>query len=182
MLSERIKAAIIFKKGVYSEVALDATFTNTAWIIVLIVELLNQLGTHASSFKGLFRWFFGGLVLGAVGLGAFALACYLVSWLATTQFHIPTDYKAVVRALGLAAIWRVIGVIGILSFIPFLGCITGPIIALAWLASLAADLFAIKESTNLEWGGTIICAVVVVVVVAAITGIVAIILSAIRLI
>jgi hypothetical protein len=182
MLIDRIMGAFTFKKGIYSQTANDTSFTNTAWIIVLIVEFLNQLGQHGGRItSGFFGWLVSGVILGVLGLGAFALACFLVAWLANNMFKATATFKQVVRALGLAYVWRVIGLIGIIGVIPFLGCLLAPITILAGLAGLAADLFAIKESTNMDWTGTVVTAVVAVVITLAVTGIAALILAIIGL-
>jgi len=60
--------------------------------------------------------------LGAIGLAAFGLACYLVAKLANSMFNANVQFEQLVRALGLAYIWRIIGVIGIIGVIPFLNC------------------------------------------------------------
>ena len=44
---DRIIKAFTFKTNVYAEVENDPTFTSTAWIIVVVVSLLNQLGARA---------------------------------------------------------------------------------------------------------------------------------------
>jgi len=48
MLTERIIGALTFRRGVYAEVEADKAFTATAWILVVIFALLNQLGSNAS--------------------------------------------------------------------------------------------------------------------------------------
>ena len=48
MLTNRIIGAFTFRKGVYAEVEQDATFTKTAWILVIVFTFLNQLGSYAS--------------------------------------------------------------------------------------------------------------------------------------
>ena len=45
MLIERIIGAFTFRKEVYAEVERDTSFTNTAWVLVAVVALLNQLGS-----------------------------------------------------------------------------------------------------------------------------------------
>ena len=44
MLMDRIIAAFTFRKKVYAEVEKDVEFTQTAWILVAVVSLLNQIG------------------------------------------------------------------------------------------------------------------------------------------
>jgi hypothetical protein len=172
MLVEKIVGAITFKKGVYASVAADQAFTSNAWLIVMVVSVLNQLGNRApDASHSIFRWLVSGVVLGVFGIGAFALAVYLVVWLAGAMFKVNVKFEQVARALGLAYIWRLVGFLAIITAIsPFLGCLLGPIGFIAWLAGLAADLFAIKESTNMDWTGTIVIAIIATVVSLAILG------------
>jgi hypothetical protein len=183
MLIDKIVGAITFKKGVYASVAADQAFTSNAWLIVVVAAVLNQFGSRASTIgNGFFRYFIGSVFLSAVAVGAFAVAVFLVARLSGAMFKANVTFEQAARALGLAYIWRVVGFIGILSVIPLLGCLTAPISILAWLAGLAADLFAVKESTNMEWTGTIVVAVIATVATWAILGIAALILGLFRLI
>ena len=63
MLIDRIVGAFTFKKGVYASAANDATFTNSAWLIVMVAVLLSQVGSRASSSIGFFHWLLGTLPL-----------------------------------------------------------------------------------------------------------------------
>jgi hypothetical protein len=158
MLMERIMGAITFKKGIYSQTANDANFTNTAWLIVLVVAVLNRLGAHGSIISTKFiGWLISGIILGALGVAAFALSAYLIVWLANTMFKASVKFEQLVRAMGLAYVWQVIGVVGVFGVL--LSCLLAPITFLAGLAGLAANLFAIKETTNMDWTGTVVCAV-----------------------
>jgi len=177
MLTDRIMGAITFKKGVYSEVANDPSFTPTAWLIVAVVQLLTQLGTRASlvhQSSGFLRWIFGTIVYAALGVGGFALSAFLVSWAARQFFKANFSFEQAVRSLGLAHIWNVVGLLGIVAVISAaLLCVVSPITLIAGLAGLAATLIAIKEASGMDWTGTIVSILVVLVVtlvIAAIAG------------
>jgi hypothetical protein len=45
MLMNRIIGAFSFKREIFREVEQDTAFTSTAWLIVVVVSLLNQLGS-----------------------------------------------------------------------------------------------------------------------------------------
>ena len=60
MLTDRIIGAFTFRKEVYKEVERDATFTNTAWVLVIVVAFLNQLGSQVSENLG--HWVLGAAV------------------------------------------------------------------------------------------------------------------------
>ncbi len=182
MLFDRIFGAITFKKGIYKEVANDSTFTSYAWLIVLVVGMLNQIGTHAASIsRGLIRWFIGGIILGVVAIGAFALSVFVISWLARSMFKSTATFDQVMRALGLAYIWRVVGFIGIVGAVtPLLLCVVAPIRAIVGIVGLVADLMAIKDSTGMDWTGTIVTVIVATVLTLGIIAIGGVILVALR--
>ena len=48
MLTDRILGAFSFRRSVYADVERDASFTSTAWLLVIVVAFLNQLGARAS--------------------------------------------------------------------------------------------------------------------------------------
>lgn len=180
MLTDRIIGAFTFRKGVYAEVEKDTAFTNTAWMLVAVVGFLNQLGAHAQ--PNVLRWFFGAL-LGAVGVVlAFALGAYVVAWVGRALFHAEVTFEELVRTLGLAYVWNVVGVVGILAgFSQALACILAPATLAAAILGLLAWFVAAKEALDLEWTQTIITVVVGWVVVLVITFLVGLVLGALGL-
>ena len=84
-------------------------------------------------------------------------------------------FEELVRTLGLAYVWKVIGFIGIIALAaPGLACVTGPISFLAGLAGLVAWFIAAKEALDMEWPqtiGTVIIGWVVMTIVMAIAGV-----------
>jgi hypothetical protein len=166
MLQNRIIGAFMFRKGVYNEAAGDTTFTQTAWLIVVVIQILNQLGTKASMLANgnFFVWLVSGLVGAALGVGAFALTTFLIPIIARELFRANTTFEQMVRALGLAHVWNVVGLIGIFGAVPILACLLGPIGLLAALAGLAAYLIAIKETTGMDWAGTIVVVIAAAVI------------------
>ena len=155
MLTDRIKGAFTFRKGVYAEVEGDTTFTRTAWIIVVVVAFLNQLGSNASA--DILSWL-GGTVLGTIiAVIGFAVAALVINWVGRTVFKAEVSFDELVRTLGLAYVWQVVAVIGVLSaFSGALKCILGPIIAIAAILLIIAWFVAAKEALDLEWLQTII--------------------------
>ena len=164
MLIDRIVGAFTFKKGVYASAANDATFTNSAWLIVMVAVLLSQVGSRASSSIGFFHWLLGTLLNTVIGVGAFAVGAYVIKWLAGALYKVNVTFEQIVRSLGLSYIWKVIGLIGIISVIPFLVCISAPIRILDILVAFAAALFAIKETTNMEWLNTVVVTVIATII------------------
>lgn len=126
MLMNRIIGAFTFRRQVYAEVENDTSFTSTAWILVVVVSLLSQLGTAAGagSFGGWLLATIGGTVASVLG---FALGAFVISALGRALFQAEVDFDEMVRTLGLAYVWGIVGVIGVLArFIPFLSCVLSP--------------------------------------------------------
>jgi hypothetical protein len=154
MTWNRIVGAFTFRKEVYSEVEHDTSFTTTAWLIVAVVAFLNQLGSFAKA--DLLGWFLGAVVGTIFAVVGFAVAAAIISWVGKAVFHAEVSFEEVVRTLGLAYVWNVVGVLGVIGIIPALGCIIGPLIFIAWILGLIAWFIAAKEALDLEWLQTII--------------------------
>ncbi|NLE44089.1 MAG: hypothetical protein GX620_05160 [Chloroflexi bacterium] len=159
MLTDRIIGAFTFRREVYAEVEKDTSFTSTAWVIVIVVAFLNQLGARASGRIG--QWLMGAIIGTAFAVAAFALAAFIISWVGKQLFHAEVDFSEMVRTLGLAYVWNVVGVIGILSvFSAALTCVLSPALVLAAVLGFVSWLLATKEALDLEWGQTIVTVVI----------------------
>lgn len=179
MLTERIIGAFTFRKEVYAEVEKDVEFTQTAWLIVVVVAFLNQLGQlPAFGFSQFGKWLISSIVTVIFTVGGFALGAFIISWLGQQLFKADVNFGEMVRVAGLAYVWNVVGVIGIVGFIPFLGCILAPLVFVAALAGLVSWLFAAKEALDLDWGPTIITVLVAWVVSFVVSAIAGLILGA----
>jgi hypothetical protein len=155
MLTDRIIGAFTFRSGVYKEVEEDTTFTTTAWLLVIVIGFLSQLGSHAS--RHLFNWL-GSAVVGTifVVLG-FAVGAFIVNWVGRTVFNAEVTFDELVRTLGLAYVWNIVGVVGIVGAIsPGLKCLLTPGLVIAAIAGFIAWLVAAKEALDLEWVQTIV--------------------------
>ncbi len=158
MLTQRVIGAFTFRKGVYKEVEQDATFTTTAWLIVIVVAFLDQLGSFASG--NIVRWFGGAFLATIMAVIGFAVAAAIVSWVGRSVYNADVTFDELVRTLGLAYVWHVIGFLGVLTApFGFLGCLTAPISIAAFVLGLVAWFVAAKEALDLEWGPTIITVV-----------------------
>jgi hypothetical protein len=157
MLMDRIIGAFTFRKGVYAEVEKDETFTQTAWTIVAVVAFLNQLGTRANAGGGLIGWIVSAVVGTIFAIIGFALAAWVISWVGKSLFQADTNFGEMVRVLGLAYVWNIIGLIGILAIISTtLVCVLTPVILISGLLGLVAWAVAAKEALDLDWGKTIV--------------------------
>ena len=155
MLTERIIGAFTFRKGVYAEVEGDTTFTQTAWIIVVVVSFLNQLGSFASG--NLVNWLIGAVVGTIFAVIGFAVGALVINWVGRAVFKAEVSFDELVRTLGLAYVWQVVGVLGILSaFSTALSCVLAPLMVIVAILTIAAWFVAAREALDLEWLQTII--------------------------
>ncbi len=153
MLTERIIGALTFRRGVYAEVGADKTFTATAWIIVVIFAILNQLGANAS--QSIFEWVVGTGIGVVTAIAGFAIAVAVISWVARRRFSAEVTFDKLVRTMGLASIWTAVGVLGIIAaFSDALSCILGPVIVISWVALVVAWFVAVHEALELTWEKT----------------------------
>lgn len=181
MLVDRIIGAFTFRRGVYAEVEKDKAFTTTAWILVVVVAFINQIGAAAS--RDLVGWLLGavsGTVLAVIG---FALGAFVISLVGRAAFNADVNFDEMVRTLGLAYVWQVVGVIGIVRVLsPTLGpgniwqdvgvfggvrvlsptpeCMTAPALLVAGLLGLVAWFVATKEALDLKWLQTIVTVII----------------------
>ena len=125
MLTDRIIGAFIFRKGVYAEVEADTSFTSTAWILVVVFAFLNQLGSYAS--ENLFDWLIGTAIGTLTAVIAFAVAAVVMNWVGKALFKAEVTFDELVRTMGLASVWTVVGVLGVIAaFSTALSCLLGP--------------------------------------------------------
>ena len=185
MLMNRIIGAFTFKREVYAEVKKDPSFTTTAWGIVIGVQLINQIASYlaapiiaAATINALGG--FGdlgavgavstlspvGAVIGAViGVAAFAISVFVVQFVAKSMFQSTATFDELVRTMGLASVWGIVGALVILAVIsPALLCITGLVGFAAAILGAISSAIAIKEALALDWTQTIITIVIAVVV------------------
>ena len=166
MLVERIVAAFTFRREVYAEVEHDTAFTTTAWILVAVVAFFGQIGTNAGSLSGdvaggLLNWAIASVVGTVFAVLAFAVAAFITSTVGRALFQAEVTFEEMVRTMGLAYVWNIVGVIGIVAaFSTALSCVLAPIACIAPLLGLASTLIAVKEALDLEWGQTIITVVI----------------------
>jgi hypothetical protein len=174
MLSERIMGAFTFRKGIYAEVEQDASFTSTAWILVAVIAFLNQLGTNASG--DFVNWIVRAIVGTIFAVIGFAVGAFVISWVGKTFFNADVTFEEMVRTLGLAYVWNVVGFIGILSALSgALSCLLAPVMIIAVIATVVAWFVAAKEALDLDWGQTIITVIlgwIALIVISLISGLV----------
>lgn len=162
MLMNRIIGAFTFRKGVYADVEADTTFTTTAYLIVVVVGILNSLGSSAGGLRqSLLNGVFSLLGTAIFAIVGFVIAAWVISWVGKNFMGAQVDYGEVVRTLGLAYVWNIIGAFGVVEVIsPTLSCVTGPLGFIGWIAALVAWFIALKEALDLDWGKTILTAIV----------------------
>lgn len=159
MPTERIISAFSFRREVYADVEKDTSFTNTAWMLVVVVAFLNQLG--GLKFTNFFSSLIG-VVIGTVfAVLGFAVACFVIQAVGRALFKADVTFEEMVRTLGLAYVWNVVRVIGILAAIsPALVCVVAPITVIAAILLVVSWFVAAKEALDLEWVQTVITVIV----------------------
>jgi uncharacterized membrane protein YdjX (TVP38/TMEM64 family) len=90
MLVNRIIGAFTFRKGVYAEVEKDTAFTTTAWILVVVVAFLNQIGSAATS--NLLNWLLGTIVGTIFAIIGFAVGALVINWVGRTVFQADVSF------------------------------------------------------------------------------------------
>jgi Yip1 domain len=162
MLMNRVIGAFTFKREVFAEVEQDKSFTSTAWLIVVVVSLLNQIGSLVSSSPvGILNWILGALIGTAFAVVGFALAVFVIGFVGKSLFKADVSFEELVRTLGLAYVWNVLGFLGILGAISTaLLCVVSPALLIGLLLGLIAWFIAVKEALDLEWLQTIITVVI----------------------
>jgi hypothetical protein len=155
MLTQRIIGAFTFRKEVYAEVEKDTAFTTTAWILVVVVAFLNQIGSNASG--ALVNWLLGAIVGTIFAVLGFAVGALVINWVGRAVFHADVTFQELVRTLGLAYVWNAIGVFGVLAAISeTLSCVLAPVMIIAVILMIVAWFIAAKEALDLEWLQTIV--------------------------
>ena len=159
MLTNLIIGAFTFRKDVYAKVEKDRSFTTTAIILVAIVAFLNRLGTFASGnlISSLIAAV-GGTILAILGFAVGALVVNLVGRIA---FKADVRFDELIRTLGLAYVWQVIGILGILTaFSEALSCVLAPVQIITWILMIISWFVAARESLDLEWVQTIVTVII----------------------
>jgi hypothetical protein len=169
MLMDRIMGAFTFRREVYAEVEHDTSFTGTAWAIVAVVAFLSQLGSNSTA-ETVSGWIIRAAIGTAFTLLGFAVGAFVIAWLGKAMFTAEVTFDELVRALGLAYVWNVVGVVGLLGFVsPTLVCVVTPAVILASLLGIYSWFIAAREALDLDTVQTIVTVIVGWVVVFIIT-------------
>jgi len=165
---DRIIGAFTFRSGVYAEVEKDEAFTTTAWILVIVVAFLSQLGATAST--NLVNWLIGAVVMTILAVIGFAVGAFVIQWVGQVVFSAKVNFGEMVRTLGLANVWQIVGLVGVLgAFTPALACLLFPARVVAALLGLIAWFVAAKEALDLEWIPTIVTVIIGWIVIGVVT-------------
>jgi hypothetical protein len=154
MVLKRIADVLTFRRQVYAEVEDDTGFTTTAWLLVMVVSFVSQVGSQVSGNHG--NWLArsaGGTILMVVGFG---VAATVMSWVGRAFFGSRVKFRGLVRALGLAYVWNIVGVVGILGVNPGLGWLAAPARVVGATLGLGSWMLAAKEALGLRWDQTVL--------------------------
>jgi hypothetical protein len=82
----------------------------------------------------------------------FAVGALVINWVGCILFDADVSFNELVRTLGLAYVWQVIGVLGILAaFSEALSCVLAPVQIIATILMVIAWFIAAREALDLEW-------------------------------
>ena len=102
-------------------------------------------------------WLFGAIVGTIFAILGFAVGVLVINWVGRVVFKADVSFNELVRTLGLAYVWQVVGVLGILAaFSEALSCVVGPVQIIAMILMIIAWFIAAKEALDLEWVQTIV--------------------------
>ena len=155
MLAERIIRAFTFRRQVYAEVERDTAFTLTALLLVAAIAFLNQLGIHAST--QVLNWL-GSAIVGTIwSVISFAIAAYIMTWMGRSLFGASVTFGELVRTLGLAYVWSIVVVIGVVAGLSTaLSWLLAPALVVGWVMLVLSWFVAAKEALDLGVVQTIV--------------------------
>lgn len=159
MLWNRILGAFLFRAEAYEDVEKDTSFTTTAWVLVFVVYLLSFLGAGAPAVatSGVLRWLLAAILGAAFALLAFAVAAYVITLVGQGLYNAEVTFYEMVRTLGLASVWNVVGVLGAITLVsPGLSSLGSILFLIASVLALAAWVYAAKRALDLAWGKTLV--------------------------
>ena len=143
---DRIMRVIKLDFPVFKEIESDPKATTEAAIIVVVTTLLSALGTAFGSGR-FFSAFIGEVFSGIVGWAAWAAVAYFV---AKSLFNGKGTLEGMLRVLGYANAPRLLGILGIIPCVGWIGSLAGGILA------LIMGFMAIREGMDLDGGQAII--------------------------
>jgi hypothetical protein len=156
MLFERMMRAARLDSTLYEEVEADLNATSQAATVVGIVALCSGIGSAitlaiAGQTGTAVVAFIGGVVMSFIGWIAWS---YITYWIGTSMFKGVATPGELLRCIGFA---QTPGVLGILSFIPFLGGLIGLVI-FVWM--IIAGVIALRQALDISTGQAVITAII----------------------
>ena len=152
----RVMRVVRFDASVYREIAADQSGLPGALVVIVAAVVLTAIGS-AQAGVGIIVLT---LVSTLLGFAVFTGAATLVS---KGMFQGKTDFMEMGRTLGYTYVWQWVG---ILNLIPLLGGFIGLI---AWVASLASGILALRESSEFDTTKAVITMVIATVLAFAVT-------------
>jgi hypothetical protein len=172
MLNRVIRAAMLDGE-LYKEVEADASLTQEALIVVILVSVVSSIG---GLIVGIIGGKIGAALIGAVvaivlGVVNYYIWSYVTYFVGTRMFDGVADPGELLRVLGYASGPRLLG---ILSFIPCLGGLASLIGAL-W--ALVTGFIAVREALDLDTTKTVFTVVIGWVIVFVISMVISMVLG-----
>ena len=121
-------------------------------------------------YENIIHWLIGSIIGAIFVVLGFAVAAFVINWVGRTVFNAEVTFEELVRTLGLAYVWNIVGVLGALVvFSDALKWVVAPARFLAWILGLIAWFMAAREALDLEWVQTIVTVIMGWIVMFAIT-------------
>ncbi len=165
---ERIMGIVTLKPATYKAVAEDASLTQEAMMIVIVVAVLNglvsgvagQMAAGGSIISGLLR----AVVTIIFGLITWYVAAFLLAAVAKA-FGGKTDTNEMLRVTGYVYVFNLVSLLVVLTFVsPVFLCLTGIVGLVALVLSLIGYVIGIREAAEFSTGNAVITAVIVALV------------------
>jgi hypothetical protein len=122
---------------------------------VAVVAFLNRLGSSAST--DLMSWLIGAIVGTILAVLGFAVGVLVSNWVGRTVFKAEVSFDELIRTLGLAYVWQVVGILGVLATISEApSYVLVPVQIIAGILLIIAWFVAAKEALDLEWVQTVV--------------------------
>ncbi len=165
----RAIGVVTLKAPVYRQIADDMTATPQALAVFIISTLIASFfdGLVTES-NGVTSFTFGGGIVGAIfGVIIGLIGLYFTAWVLSAVAKAlggRTETGEMVRVTGYVSVFGLVSVLNIFKLIPGLGCLTGILMFLVFVAKLVGYVIGVREAAEFSTTNAIITAVVATVV------------------
>lgn len=161
---EKLIGIITLKAPIYRQIADDPSQTQAAGLIVGAVSVLLGLSNGLSFMVRAHGSFLVVILTVIVAIVMGFLAWLASGWLLATIAKAmggKTDTGEMLRVTGYVRTFDLVSVLSLVSLVsPLLGCVTGPIMIVAGLASIVGYVIGVREAAEFSTGNAIVAAII----------------------